>query len=65
MPIAITVHKNAGVEKLPLQVTTRFSVRYCRGVLLRPRACHVEAGVVLEPVEPERQPLAEMAEDES
>src|SRR5262249_12042152 len=37
MPSAMTVQRKAGGEKLPLQVTTRFSVRYCAGVRLRPR----------------------------
>ena len=29
MPSAVTAQRNAGAEKLPLNVTTIFSVRYC------------------------------------
>jgi hypothetical protein len=36
-PSAITVQRKAGAEKLPLQVATRFSVKYCAGDRLRPR----------------------------
>jgi len=35
MPSAMTAHSNEGTEKVPLHVTTKFSVRYSRIDFLR------------------------------
>src|SRR6266478_2506062 len=60
-PSAATVQAKAGAEKLPLRVTTRFSVRYSAGVFFRRGS---RPRLVVDAVEHEWQALAEVAQDE-
>ena len=62
-PSAVTAQRKAGAEKLPLNVTTIFSVRYCAGVL-QAASRGREPRLVVDAVEHEGKALAKMPQDE-